>query len=54
MNHILASLQFGFDPVFMYIVAGVVKVIPEFPPQSPEFPVIPAIFQDHAPVPRIS
>lgn len=34
--------------------AGVVNVIPELPPQSPEFPVIAARFHEPAPAPVMS
>lgn len=37
-----------------FVVTGVVNVIPEFPPQSPEFHVIAERFQLHAPVPVMS
>lgn len=38
-------------PLVQFVVTGVVKVMPEFPPQSPLFPVIADRFHeaDHAP-----
>lgn len=41
-------------PAEQSVVVGVVNVIPEFPPQSPDHPVILARFHDHAPAPTIS
>jgi len=44
------------DPVFLnqYWFAGVVNVIPELPPQSPDPPVIADKFHDPAPAPVMS
>lgn len=41
-------------PAEQSVVTGVVNVIPEFPPQSPEFPVIADRFQDPDPAPVMS
>ncbi len=41
-------------PLTQFVVTGVVKVIPEFPPQSPLFPVIAERFHEAEPAPIIS